>query len=151
MIKTFLLLCVLQWGAQSVFLSISDVPLRCGDIATWERVGIANGEQQCCRRQHRAVAPPLNRPRPVSSNLESSCGWLDCRANEWNTMKLWFHVPTHFASTVQWQSAIHRTGSCDLWLPTFLCKCSKNSSRMTELLEEACLVIGCSLCNVHFC
>lgn len=102
------------------------------------------------------VPPSLKRPRPVNSNLESSRG---ARRHHRTAMRT---SETLSSCLVSRHNALcfHRAmtgpqftlqGPCDLWLPTFLCKCSTDSSGMTEILEEVCLVNGCSLCDVHFC
>lgn len=140
---SFFVVCFLQWGAKTV--SCFSSPTAHWGVATSGpgNVGVANG---CVR----PVLPSPTPPRPVTSNLESS-RWasLDCRGEPVKHYEaVWFHVTTHFASTAHGQGPctdrVTRRG-CLL----FLCKCS--NSRMTEILKEARLVVGCGLCNVHFC
>lgn len=145
--------CFAVRSKERLLLSISVVPQRCGHIGTSEHC-----RQQQCRRRRRQAA----RGCASFSNLSTSCSqqpselssvrgsrhhWTAAHTRVKHYEAVWFHVNTLcFLSAM---TGLHQTGSGDLWLPHFLCKCS--DSRRTEMLKSVCLVISCCICNVHFC
>lgn len=148
------LLCVFAVrSTERLLLSISVVPQRCG--ATSGPLNVVVVVAAATAGSSAGLRLLLSTcPRPVHCNLASSpqsecpSASLRRRTHEWNTMKLFGFTSTHFASLAQWQGFTRRvpvTFGCLI----FLCKCS-NSTR-TEMLKSVCLVISCSICNVHFC